>query len=68
LVVDARRLGKLLGAGLRTVRTWDYAGRLPPPLKIGGRVVWVVAEIKAWLAAGVPSRAEWEATKRRDRR
>lgn len=61
LVVDARRLAKLLCAGVRTVRTWDAAGKLPAPIRIGGRVVWRIAEIKAWLAAGAPNRAEWEA-------
>ena len=63
LVVDARRLTKLLSCGLRTVRTWDAAGKLPAPVRIGGRVVWVVAEIRAWLAAGAPSRDEWAALK-----
>lgn len=61
LVVDARRLAKLLAAGVRTVRTWDAAGKLPSPIRIGGRVVWRVAEIRAWLAAGAPDRARWAA-------
>jgi YD repeat-containing protein len=29
LVVDARRLAVMLCAGIRTVRTWDAAGKLP---------------------------------------
>lgn len=61
LVVDARRLARLLGAGLRTVRTWDAAGRLPAPIRIGGRVVWRVNEIRAWLDAGAPDRETWTA-------
>jgi predicted DNA-binding transcriptional regulator AlpA len=61
LVVDARRLARLLCAGLRTVRTWDAAGKLPAPIRIGGRVVWRVAEIRAWLAAGAPDREMWAA-------
>ena len=61
LVVDARRLAKLLGSGVRTVRTWDAAGKLPAPLRIGGRVVWRVNEIRAWLDAGAPDRATWAA-------
>ncbi len=36
LVVDARRLAKLLCASIRTVRTWDAAGKLPEPIRIGG--------------------------------
>jgi prophage regulatory protein len=59
-VVDARRLARLLCAGLRTVRCWDTAGKLPAPLRIGGRVVWRVDEIRDWLAAGAPNRDEWE--------
>ena len=61
LVVDARRLALMLCAGLRTVRTWDTAGKLPTPLRIGGRVVWRVDEIRAWLAADAPDRKTWEA-------
>jgi predicted DNA-binding transcriptional regulator AlpA len=62
--VDAERLAKLLSAGLRSIRAWDAAGKLPRPVKIGGRVVWVVSEIRAWLEAGAPDRATWEARKR----
>ena len=61
LVVDAKRLAKLLCAGVRTVRTWDAAGKLPAPLRIGGRVVWLVEEIRAWLKAGAPDRKTWAA-------
>lgn len=61
LVVDARRLARLLCCGIRTIRTWDASGRLPAPLKIGGRVVWRLDEIRAWLAAGAPDRQTWVA-------
>ncbi|WP_439623995.1 helix-turn-helix transcriptional regulator [Gemmata sp.] len=60
LVVDARRLAVMLCAGVRTVRTWDAAGKLPAPVRIGGRVVWRVSEIRAWLDAGAPDRETWE--------
>ena len=65
LVVDARRLARLLCCGIRTVRTWDSAGRLPAPLRIGGRVVWRVDEIRGWLAAGAPCRDVWGRNPRR---
>ncbi|MBN9518546.1 helix-turn-helix domain-containing protein [bacterium] len=61
LVADAKRLSRLLGVGLRTVRTWDAAGKLPIPLRIGGKVVWRLDELRSWLAAGAPDRAEWTA-------
>jgi prophage regulatory protein len=63
LVVDARRLAAMLCAGIRTVRTWDAAGKLPGPVRIGGRVVWRVDEIRAWLAAGAPDRETWAAVR-----
>lgn len=61
LVADARRLAKALGMGLRTIRTLDAAGKLPKPIRIGGRVVWRMKEIRAWLAAGAPDRETWAA-------
>ncbi len=61
LVVDAKRLAKLLCAGVRSIRTWDAAGKLPAPIRIGGRVVWRVQEIRAWIEAGAPNRDEWDA-------
>jgi predicted DNA-binding transcriptional regulator AlpA len=63
LVVDARRLAAMLCAGLRTVRTWDAAGKLPAPVRIGGRVAWRVDEIRAWLDAGAPDRETWAAVR-----
>lgn len=63
LVIDARRLARLLCAGIRTVRTWDAVGKLPAPIRIGSRVVWRVDEIRAWLDAGAPDRETWAATR-----
>ena len=65
LAVDARRLAAMLCAGIRTVRTWDAAGRLPAPVRIGGRVVWRLDEIRAWLDAGAPDRETWAAMRGR---
>lgn len=67
LVVEGKLLAPMLTIGIRTLRFWDATGKLPNPLRIGGRVVWLLDEIKAWLAAGAPLRAEWEAQKRADK-
>jgi predicted DNA-binding transcriptional regulator AlpA len=67
-VADAERLARLLCAGKRTIRTWDAAGKLPAPIRLGGRVVWRVDEIRAWLRAGAPDREQWEALKAARRR
>jgi predicted DNA-binding transcriptional regulator AlpA len=61
LAVDAKRLARMLCCGVRTIRSWDAAGRLPSPIRIGGRVVWRLDEIRAWLRAGAPNRSEWNA-------
>jgi prophage regulatory protein len=61
LVVDAKGLAALLSMGVRTIRTHDAAGKLPAPVRIGGRVVWRVDEIRAWLEAGAPDRETWAA-------
>jgi predicted DNA-binding transcriptional regulator AlpA len=60
LAVDAKRLAVMLCCGVRTIRTHDAAGKLPAPIRVGGRVLWRVAEIRAWLDAGAPDRATWE--------
>jgi prophage regulatory protein len=61
LVADARRLARLLDVGLRTIRAWDASGKLPEPVRIGGRVVWRLDELRAWLDAGAPDREAWAA-------
>lgn len=61
LLVDARRLAVLLSLSVRTVRTLDAAGKLPKPLRLGGRVLWKLEEIRSWLDAGNPPRNEWMA-------
>ena len=63
LVVDAKALAKLLGSGLRTVRSWQAAGILPTPVRIGGRVLWRVQEISDWIDVGAPNRDDWESRK-----
>jgi predicted DNA-binding transcriptional regulator AlpA len=68
LVADARLLARLLGLGVRTIRSLDYSARLPRPIKLGGtRTVWILAEIRRWLAAGGPSRQVWEEMERMKR-
>jgi hypothetical protein len=60
LAVGAKGVAKLLSAGLRTVRAWDAAGKLPRPARIGSKVLWSVPELRAWLAAGCPDRETWD--------
>lgn len=63
LAVDAKRLALLLCVGIRTIRTWDVAGKLPAPTRVVGRTLWYLPEIRSWLKAGAPPRDEWEIRK-----
>src|SRR4051794_40698301 len=63
LAVDAKQLARLLSVGVRTIRTWDAAGKLPTPARVVGRTLWYLPEIRSWLKAGAPPRDEWEVRK-----
>lgn len=45
----ATDVARLLGIGERTVWRHRQAGRLPPPLVVGGRTLWHRADIEEWI-------------------
>ena len=51
-VADVARL--LGGVGERTVWRWADSGRMPRPLRVGGRRLWRRHEIQRWVEAGCP--------------
>lgn len=61
ILVTARQAASLIAKSLRTWRAWDAAGLIPRPVRIGRSTLWRVAELQAWIDAGCPRRAEWEA-------
>ena len=66
LVYGVTELGIALGGKIkplseRSVYRLIDRGEIPRPTKLGRRIVWTVETIKAWLLAGAPSAAEWEA-------
>lgn len=64
LAVGPDELARLLGISPRLRRTWSESGRLPAPVIHEGRVQrWAVDELRSWLQAGAPRRAEWEVRK-----
>lgn len=63
LAVDARGLAGMLGVGKRSIDTYNAAALIPRPFRLSGRTLWNVREIRRWLDAGSPPRAEWEAMK-----
>ena len=51
---------RVLGVGVRTLRTWDAAGLLPRAVRIGRIVLWSRDELRRWASAGCPARPAWE--------
>jgi prophage regulatory protein len=61
LLVPAEVAGAMCG---RSEASWwrDLAaGRIPAPIKLGGRTLWRTQELRAWVEAGCPDRRVWEA-------
>lgn len=61
LLVSAKQAAVMCGKSLRTWRSWDSAGRIPQPVRIGRSTLWRADELRKWVKAGCPRRAEWEA-------
>jgi len=61
LLLTAADAAALTGKSLRTWRTWNAAGLIPKPIRIGRSTLWRTDELRAWVAAGCPCRKLWEA-------
>jgi len=61
LLVSARTAAAMCSKSLRTWRTWDAAGWIPRPVRIGRSTLWRVDELQQWVSADCPRREEWEA-------
>lgn len=58
---DIKQVADLLGVSTRTAYRLDDEGKLPRPVTLNSLRRWSVAELEAWVAAGAPDRARWEA-------
>jgi prophage regulatory protein len=62
LLVSHDRAAELVGISPASWHRLIARGEVGPvPIKLGGRVLWQVASLEAWVAAGCPDRAEWQA-------
>ena len=61
LLIGIRPLSALLSRSIASLERDQAAGRLPPPVRIGGSRLWRRAEIEAWVKAGCPDAATWAA-------
>lgn len=63
LALTADEVAMLLNVSRRHVAALHATDRLPQPIRLGRAVRWRADELRAWLAAGAPSRDRWEALK-----
>lgn len=67
LAVDAPRAAELAGVSRALWWRLHAAGRVPAPVRIGPRTLWVVATLERWFALGCPDRAAFEARSGQER-
>ena len=60
-LLTAKDVAEELRVSLRHVWRMNNSGKLPRPVRIGRSVRWSRSTIIAWIAAGCPDRADWEA-------
>jgi prophage regulatory protein len=61
LLLSAEVAARMCG---RSEASWwrDHAaGRIPAPIKLGGRTLWRAEELRRWVENGCPPRSVWEA-------
>jgi predicted DNA-binding transcriptional regulator AlpA len=64
LAVNAAGVGRLLCISRAKVFELHSRGRLPLPVRLGGRCPrWIVSELHEWLKAGAPHIEVWEKCK-----
>ena len=63
LLLPADEAARLLGISRGHLYKLHASGRLPEPVRLGRAVRWSRRELEDWLAAGAPSRAQWEVAK-----
>ena len=59
LLWTAKDMAISLGVSESHIYRMKGKGLLPKPSRIGGVVRWSIAEVKAWVAAGMPNMLRW---------
>ena len=50
-LIDHHSVAKWLGVTTRTLRTWTRYGKIPAPVSIGRKRLWIRSVLEAWLCA-----------------
>jgi hypothetical protein len=59
-MTDDQGVAEMLSVTPHKVHEELRCGRLPAPIEVGGEQRWRINEIRSWIKAGLPPRAEWE--------
>ena len=59
MLVSAKGAAALCSISERLWRSWDSSGAVPEATISGGCKRWSFDQLRAWVAAGCPSRARW---------
>jgi hypothetical protein len=63
LLVDTDRAAAICGVSTASWFRLKSAGKTPEPVRLGGRVLYRVEDLKLWVALGCPDRKTFEARK-----
>jgi len=61
LMLPAAEAAILVGVKRSTFYSLHSEGLLPGPIRLRGRVLWRVDDLKSWVAAGCPNRQAFDA-------
>jgi len=60
LLLSADEAASTLGISRSALYGLHSSGRVPSPVKLGRRTLWAAGELREWVAAGCPSRQQWQ--------
>ena len=60
LLVNGDAAGRLVGISGRSWRRLAAEGNVPPPVKLGNRVLWRLQDLRSWASDRCPSGERWE--------
>jgi hypothetical protein len=63
LLVDTSRAAALCGLSLASWHRLKAAAKAPAPVRLGGKVLYRVEDLRLWVGWGCPPRKEFEARK-----
>lgn len=60
VLLDYKQSAQLCGIKKSLWYTLNSSGKIPSPVRLGKRTLWVRSELLEWIAIGCPSREKWE--------